>query len=147
MADPFVRNDRDKDRIDWDYTLVSDVTIILNNPYFIPAAEFKNEWLWIRVENGKVAVTVFKNYSWDGPTGVPDIQGTILASVYHDAIYQFVRAIMPVWNTGLNRTLRFADDVFLQGMLDYHTDRVSAYTYYYGVRALGTPFHLINEWI
>ena len=72
-------------------------------------------------------VIIKEGYCWDGCTIVPDTKRTYLASLIHDALYQYGRQL------GLKQIV--ADRWFLQQLL-YDKFQLSR-TYYLGVRIFG----------
>lgn len=138
----YVRLGKDN-ALDWDYVLIEDITFELEHPKFLPKFEFKNEWFHIYVVGSKAFATVSKNYAWDGPTCVADVKGTIVASLIHDAIYQFAEAIMEAWKLSLIKVLGFADNAFMEVMKQEETNIAITYLYFAGVRVFGYPFHFI----
>ena len=130
--------------LDWDYVLTGDAELVLDGDW--GCGEFRNRWLRIRVRDGGTRVTVFKGYAWDGPTAVPDFRGTVLASVFHDAVYQFSAELVRAWSWSLYRVLVFGDRVFKEAMAGTGTNAAVRHVYYAGVRVFGYPFRVVSSW-
>jgi hypothetical protein len=135
----------------WIYRTNRDVVIFPPLYCFKGVKEFHNEWLSIDPVAG--AITVRKQYSWDGCSpklcsfmglfwiGTPDgivckdgFTKTGKASMVHDALYQFLG------EHTMNRTT--CDEVFLNQMK--RDEFVLAYPYYMTVRAFGGIFHFVR---
>jgi len=129
--------------IDWNYILTRDVTFKF--PKKSIPCEFINQWLWMRMLDGNLVCTVFKGYAWDGPTVVPDVDGTTRESVIHDAIYQFVEEIMLVFNWSMFKILHLADLLFFAAMAQSDANTVIKYTYFWGVCVAGYSFHVLAK--
>lgn len=140
MISDFVKLGKDFG-LDWNYVLVKDVTFSFGK-ISVPR-EFRNDWFWIREENGSLKVTIFEGYAWDGPTAVPDFDGTVIASVVHDAIYQFSEDVASCFGWSLYRTLSLADRLFKIAMEQNGVSPLVKYGYYFGVCIVGYPFHII----
>ena len=67
------------------YTLVEDVVVDVR---IYPVNPIHNDYisLW---SDGKLFIR--KGYSWDGATGVPDLDCLMTSSLVHDALYQLMR--------------------------------------------------------
>ena len=76
----------------------------------------------------------------------PHAAGTDDASALHDAVYQAAELIAQVAGWSVRKVLRWADEVFLERMLDDGSAPAVAYTYYAGVRLLGGLYHGLRRW-
>ena len=113
--------------------------------------EWSGEWLSIRRVPGRETcdswvLDLAAAFPWDGCTGVPDAAGTDDASALHDAVYQAAELIAQVAGWSVRKVLRWADEVFLERMLDDGSAPAVAYTYYAGVRLLGGLYHGLRRW-
>jgi hypothetical protein len=117
------------------YTFKKEYRFTLQNNYttYLPelalvkkAYRDKKGRIWGKCELG--FLTIYKGYSWDGCTGVPNTPETYYASLLHDFGYQFHY---------LKR--KSIDKIFYHQLLD--DNFVYAKTYYIGVRILGYPFY------
>lgn len=129
--------------LDWNYVLTKDVTINFGTKYKVDS-EFKNEWCWIRMQGYELVMTVFKDYAWDGCSVVPDLKGTLEASLPHDVLYQFEQEIKKVWKCSTMKVLHLADNLFLLIMKKEGVCSFIRYSYYSGVVILGGPYHYLN---
>jgi len=140
---PFRKTGKE-DMLDWAYIMTEDYTFNLGKSYKIPR-EFKNEWMWLRMENDETLLTIFKDYAWDGPTAVYDFEGTILGSLPHDALYQFCEDIAKVFGWSWVSVIWMADSIFKLAMTQQKTNVVVKYVYFAGVAIVGVPFHYIAK--
>ena len=71
----------------WKYQLVDDVSIRSHVP--IPNASFQdaNGREWMRWDKGMIVIR--EGYAWNGNSFAVDTKRNLLASLFHDALYQF----------------------------------------------------------
>jgi hypothetical protein len=144
---PFIKLGREEG-IDWEYVVAEDFRVILRKPYLSPVTPVSNAWFSLKdLGDGTVEIVIFKSYSFDGPTAVPDFDGTVEGSVVHDVIYQFVKLFMEAWKLPRITVLKFADHAFLEVMGQFRTNPIIARVYFAGVRVLGGPFNVAMEWL
>ena len=104
------------------YTLQNDESIFI--PHLIGVSF---ECAWGKIEpNGYIKI--YKDYSWDGCTGVPDTDRTYEASLLHDFLYQF------------RPCSRYKADLSFYINLKEHNFQFSL-IYYIGVRLLGASHY------
>jgi|BioPla2DNA2_1021312.scaffolds.fasta_scaffold74793_1 hypothetical protein len=140
----YVREGRSQG-INWKYVTTSTITFKFDAKYSIPC-EFKNEWIWIRMEDDNLLLTVNKNYAWDGCSFVPDFKGTIIPSLAHDAIYQFMKELSITWNISMYKVSVLADKLFFESMKKQkRTAKVIKKSYYIGARLLGFTFKMTGR--
>lgn len=78
-------------------------------------------------------ITILSGYAWDGPSGpVSDRPSTMRASLVHDALYQLMR--LEFLPTSIREK---ADSLFASMCIEDGVWRVTAYTYYVGLRIFG----------
>lgn len=69
------------------YILTEDVKVKLNRSWTFKFNLIANGAPRATINND--ILTILKGYAWNGCTGAPDFQGTLLGSLYHDLMYQF----------------------------------------------------------
>jgi hypothetical protein len=79
-------------------------------------------------------LSISKGYAWDGPSGpVKDTPENMRASLVHDALYQLIRQkILPA------SLRKAADKVFRKMCVHDGVPQWQAWTWYYGLRWLGS---------
>ena len=141
MKQPYVQNGR-SGLVDWRYTTTEDmVCACLTSSVPAPPKDFENKWLRIVLVGSIVAIATHKDYSWDGPTLVPDTYATVYASAFHDPIYQFASEIAAAWGWSEHQVLVWGDKVFRQAMMHKKETKIRTFCYYWGVRIFGRPAH------
>lgn len=136
------------DGIDWNYVTTDTCTFTFDRSpaeAWIPVQQFSNRWLSITVTAATVTVTIAKAYAFDGCSVVPDFDGTVAASLPHDAIYQFVDEIAQAWGCKVSTVLTFADLRFKDVMIYNHVPPALYKTYYAGVAVFGWLFNRGNK--
>jgi len=124
---------------DWKYTLSKPLTHLTRRPA-VPV--YSGEWLDIRtLHNGLVDITIAAGYSWDGNTGVPDLRGTLDASAFHDAIYQYADEIARAFGWSVFRVLQWGDSIYAERMLSDGAALATVLIYGGAVRVVGYPFN------
>jgi len=104
-----------------------------------------NSWLWIE-RDGRTLI--HDGYAWDGATGVPDFAFLKIATLRHDALYQFAEEIATAWGWTVWQVLAMADTVFERTALAdarQPWQRAVARLYTWGVRRFGYAFHVIRR--
>lgn len=132
---------------DWNYLSLEPAVFVFELPHAAIPKGFVNAWLAIAPTydaGGKetITCTVAPYYAWDGPSVVPDVAGTIEASLIHDALYQFAEEIAKAWGWSVKAVLALADNMFKWSMQFYKVPEVVWKTYYAGVAVFGWFFHV-----
>lgn len=136
----------------WDYVATDSLFFKYDASVFnrLPPKNFSNEWITIAVceTNGALTVSVFvkKGYACDGPTGVPDLKGTVEGAFVHDPIYQFSEDIAYCWHWPMRDVLSFGDVCFRETMRQNKTNAAVREIYYRGVCLFGYRFHSLARW-
>ena len=138
--------------IDFNYTLDDDLTYQTflpppsDKPFRSPLLNI--EFVYVELDTGMKAmatITVAKGYTWDGPTVVPDYDGTILPACLHDSGYEHVEDMAAAWGVKPRVILEWFDEIFQEDMIGSKA-KVST-IYFLGVRLIGYPFHEFNRWV
>lgn len=130
--------------INWKYVLLKDITFEFYN-FRIPCG-FENEWIKIRLVDSKLFITIYKDYAWDGPSYVPDFPGTVISSLVHDPIYQFMKELSVTWNMSMYKVSVLADKLFFESMKKQkRTAKFIKRSYYIGARLLGFTFKMTGR--
>jgi hypothetical protein len=110
------------------------------------AKDFDNLYFSVALVYGDyhAALCCKRAYAWDECSVVWNFIWAKFASCFHDAGYQFAEALASTWGCTVREVLRWADEVFLERMLqdaDSPSARRWAYVYYFGVRIFGYRYH------
>lgn len=134
----------------YDYTLTEryDLWLPLDGDLVAPPRNFQNQWGGFQTEykDGKLCLHLWANagYSWDGATGVRDVKGILEASLFHDFLYQFMRAICIEMRWIVPEGVDWSNKVFYRIAKNFRCKR--ALLYYTGVEWLGGIFWRIAHW-
>lgn len=69
------------------YVLTADVKVKLHRDWVFKFNLIANGSVRAIIHND--ILTILKGYAWDGCTGAPDFEGTLLGSLLHDVLFQF----------------------------------------------------------
>lgn len=97
-----------------------------------PRAEVDTQFIAITKQGD---LTVKSGYAWDGPSGLPDTDHNLRASLVHDALYQLMRMRKLARNTNKDK----ADRLFQKICREDGVLTPIAYAYYVTLKKLGNP--------
>ena len=152
---------------DWKYCLSDDALFPIPPHLDIGLRNSAGQWWAIeRHANGDAFFRVRRLYAWDGASFAPDfakgarnlgdclkalrdgdadaalaMAGPLVGSLVHDAGYQFVCEISAALDWGTDRTLTWADGMFLHTMLACGTPRRRATLYHFAVATVGHAYN------
>jgi len=147
----------------YQYTLAEDFTIELKFMNFVRSVELEWGKIDVDIHTGKVLLTIYKGYAWDGSSGriwqgkkieradwMPIItedsdyfSETLTASLIHDFLYQFMEKLSQYhFPKELKYFRRFADLEFARLLKDVHFSLRKIY--YIAVRIFGGLFYKLG---
>lgn len=112
----------------WPYVLECNATVCLSGYHFTGCHLFLDRGKTIAKLDGPL-LTIYERYSWNGCTGVPTPESTLLGSLVHDCLYQFGGLYCVPWDR------KQADSIFHDLM--QASGFPLAGVYYAGVRLFG----------
>lgn len=129
------------DGIDWRYVTTAPCVFTLQMPHAQVPRGFSNDWISIdrsHIDGAEaIILTVAEAYAWDGDSVVPDVKGTLEASMIHDVLYQFSDAIAQHYRWTVFGTLGWADDIYYKVMVFCKAPAYVSVIYRLGVGAFG----------
>lgn len=129
----------------WKYTLTEDYVLKVNNVDFgcftLVCHDLDTGRNRPYVTGCGDTLTIFKGYSWDGCTAVPDYSWNLEASLVHDALYQSKKCD---GGEACEITWYQVDRLFLNMMKNLGASWIQRNTYYAGVRTFGFFFKLTH---
>lgn len=130
----------------WDfafsYTLIRD---LIRDTTVTARGGFFNRWLKIVPTAAGSRIIVFRRYTWDGNTGVPNPPGSYDGSALHDAIYQFAEEIAKAWGCTVGEVLEYGNLVYGQVLREDKCPVAGLYAGAVGI--VGAPYHYARRWI